>query len=132
MQGAGFGAEGTVDTFGNGNRGVYDYDSTTATRFVRKTDPNAPNASGTISYPFSPDARFDLDFFMEEAKKQGTYQSSAVDITNSNYPKSSNDQTIFFVDASGSKTNLQYRVNQNLTSGSGAWLREQSSFAMET
>jgi hypothetical protein len=73
VQGAGFGAEGTVDTFGNGNRGVYDYDSTTATRFVRKTDPNAPNAPGTISYPFNPDARFDLDFFMEEAKKEGTY-----------------------------------------------------------
>ena len=119
VQGAGFGAEGTVDTFGSGSRGVYDYDSTTATRFVRKTDPNAPNAPGTISYPFDPDAQFDMDFFMEEAKKQGTYQSSAVDISNSNYPKSSNDQTIFFVDAGGSTTNLQYRVSQNLTSGSG-------------
>jgi hypothetical protein len=120
VQGAGFAAEGTVSDFGGGTRGVYDYDSATATKFVRKANPNSPNASGTISYPFNPDAEFDLDFLMEEAKSQGNYYSSAVDISNSNYPTTSNDQTVFFVDAGGATNFLQYRVDQNLTSGSGS------------
>jgi hypothetical protein len=123
VQGAGLAAEGTVADFGGGTRGVYDYDSNTATRFVRKANPNSPNAPGTISYPFNPDAEFDLDFFMEEAKRQGNYRSSAVDISNSNYPATSNDQTVFFVDANGSTSFLQYRVSQNLTAGSGGVAR---------
>lgn len=119
VQGAGLAAEGTVADFGGGSRGVYDYDANTATEFVRKTNPNSPNAAGTISYPFNPDAEFDLDFFMEEAKRQGNYYSSAVNIDNDNYPDTSDDQTVFFVDAGGATNPLQYRVSQNLTAGSG-------------
>lgn len=119
VQGAGLAAEGTVDDFGGGTRGVYDYDSTTATTFVRKTDPDVPNAPGTISYPFNPNAEFDLDFLMEEAKRQENYQPSATDIDNDNYPETSNDQTVFFMDAGGDTDFQQYRVNQNLTAGSG-------------
>jgi hypothetical protein len=118
VQGAGFAAEGTVADFGGGTRGVYDYDRNTATRFVRKANPDAQNAAGTISYPFNPDTEFDLDFLMEEAKRQGNYKSSPVDISNSNYPGSSNEQTVFFVDDGGNTSNLQYKVSQNRTSGS--------------
>lgn len=117
VQGAGLAAEGAVDDFGG--KGVYDYDSSTSTKFVSKFDLTTDNAPGTISYPFNPDAKFDLDFLMEEAKSQGNYQSSAVDISNTNYPTASTDQTVFFVDAGGNTTDLQYRVSQNSTPGSG-------------
>lgn len=112
VQGVGLAAEGRVDDFGGGTRGVYDYDSSTTTRFVRKANLNAENAPGTISYPFNPDAEFDLDFLMEEAKRQGNYLSSATDITNTNFPATSNEQTVFFVDAGGATSYLDYRVNR--------------------
>lgn len=119
VQGAGLAAEGTVDDFGGGTRGVYDYDSTTATKFVRKIDPDVPNSPGTISYPFNPNAEFDLDFLMEEAKRQGNYEPSVAAINNITYPQTSNDQTVFFMDAGGDTGFQQYRVSQNLTAGSG-------------
>jgi hypothetical protein len=77
--------------------GVHDYDRYTGTkgsnnRFVRKADPDEPNAPGTISYPFDPDAGLDLDLLAEEARRQRNYHSSAVDINDSNHPNTSNDQ----------------------------------------
>lgn len=97
--------------------GVYDYDSTTGAKgsgkeFMRKSDPYVPNDPGEISYPFNPNAKFDLDFLAEEAKRQGNYYSSPVDITNSNYPTDSDSQTVFFVDAGGSTGELKYRVDR--------------------
>ncbi len=97
--------------------GVYDYDRYTGTkgsnkRFVRKADPDEPNAPGTISYPFDTEAGFDLDFLMEEAESQGNYRSSAVDITDAEYPTASDDRTVFFVDAGGDTDFLEYRVDR--------------------
>jgi hypothetical protein len=94
--------------------GIHDYDRYTGTkgsnkRFVRKADPDVPNAPGTISYPFDPGAGLDLNFLMEEARRQGNYRSSAVDITD--YPTASNDQTVFFVDAGGAPDFLEYSVD---------------------
>jgi hypothetical protein len=95
--------------------GIHDYDGYTGAkgsnrRFVRKSDPGEPNAPGTISYPFNPDAGLDLNFLMEEARSQGNYRSSAVDITDADYPASSDDQTVFFVDAGGATDFLEYSV----------------------
>jgi hypothetical protein len=116
--GAGLAAEGLVCENGDCSDspassvadGIHDYDRYTGTngsnkRFVRKTDPNAPNAPGTISHPFDPGAGFDLDFLMEEAMRQGNYRSSAVDITD--YPTASNDRTVYFVDAGGAADFLE-------------------------
>ena len=119
VRGTGLAAEGSVADFGGGTRGVYDYDASTATRFIQKTDPNVPNTPGTITYPFNPNAEFDLDFLMEEAKRQGNYEAAATDIDNTTFPAASNDQTVFFMDAGGDTGFRQYRVNQNSTVGSG-------------
>jgi hypothetical protein len=94
--------------------GVHDYDRYTGTKgsnklFVRKADPDVPNAPGTISYPFDPGASLDLNFLMEEARRQGNYRSSAADITD--FPTVSNDQTVYFVDAGGAANFLEYRVD---------------------
>jgi hypothetical protein len=121
MVGAGLAAEGLVCENGDCSDspassvadGIHDYDRYTGTkgsnkRFVRKADPDAPNAPGTISHPFDPGAGFDLDFLMEEAGIQGNYRSSAVDITD--YPTASNDRTVYFVDAGGAADFLEYSV----------------------
>jgi hypothetical protein len=81
-------------------------------RFVRKPDPDEPNAPGTISYPSDPEIGLDLDFLMEEARRQGNYRSSATDITDADYPASSNDRTVFFVDAGGATDSLEYGVER--------------------
>jgi hypothetical protein len=122
MTGAGLAAEGLICENGDCSDspansvadGIHDYDRYTGTkgsnkRFVRKTDLDAPNAPGTISYPFDPGAGLDLDFLMEEARRQGNYRSSAVDITD--YPTTSNDQTVYFVDAGGAADFLEYSVD---------------------
>lgn len=122
MTGAGLAAEGLVCENGDCSDspansvadGVHDYDGYTGARgsnkrFVRKADPGVPNAPGTISYPFDPGTGLDLDFLMEEAKRQGNYRPSAADITD--YPMPSNDQTVFFVDAGGATDFLEYRVD---------------------
>jgi hypothetical protein len=36
-----------------------------------------------------------------EARSQGNHRSSAVDITDADFPTSSNNRTVFFVDAGG-------------------------------
>jgi hypothetical protein len=121
--GAGLAAEGLVCEDGDCSGspadsvadGFHDYDRYTGTtgsnkRFVRKTDPNVPNASGTISYPFDPGAGLDLDFLMEEAARQGNYRSSAMDI--SDYPTASNDLTVYFVDAGGAADFLEYSADR--------------------
>ncbi|MCA1688129.1 MAG: hypothetical protein LC714_05975, partial [Actinobacteria bacterium] len=125
ITGAGLAAEGLVCANGNCSGssansvadGIHDYDRYTGTKgsnklFVRKTDPGEPNAPGTISYPFDPENSLDLNFLMEEAERQGNYRSSAVDITDSDYPASSNDQTVFFVDAGGAAGFLEYGVDR--------------------
>jgi Tfp pilus assembly protein PilX len=99
--------------------GVNDYDSTTATtgsrkKFERKTDVNAPNPTGIISYPFNPDASFDLDVLRREAQRQGNYYASHVNITNTNYPPNSTGRTVFFVD-SNSTSSVSYSVSHNPT-----------------
>jgi hypothetical protein len=125
MTGAGLAAEGLVCENGNCPDsptssvadGIHDYDRYTGAkgsnrRFVRKADPHEPNGPGTISYPFDPEPGFDLDFLMEEARKQGNYRSSATDITGTDYPAGSNDQTVFFVDAGGATTFLEYSIDR--------------------
>jgi len=131
VTGAGLAAEGRIcannactvsvsDSFYN----TYDYDGYSATKFCRKPAPspsvpcsttatvNDTNPSGTISYPFSPVDDFSIDFLKEEAQRQNRYFSSATDIDNAEYiPATSNDQTVFFVDAGGSTTFLKYLVN---------------------
>ena len=120
--GAGLAAEGLVCENGDCSDspassvadGIHDYDRHTGAkgsnkRFVRKTDPNAPNTPGTISYPFDPMAGLDLDLLMEEARRQGNYRSSAVDITD--YPTASNDRTVYFVDAGGAADFLELGVD---------------------
>ena len=122
MVGAGLAAEGLVcengDCSGSSDDsvadGIHDYDGYTGTRgsnrrFVRKADPDAPNAPGTISYPFDPGAALDLDFLAEEARRQGNYRSSAVDITD--YPAASDDRTVYFVDAGGAADSIEYSAN---------------------
>lgn len=119
--GAGLAAEGLVCENGDCSDspansvadGIHDYDRYTGTkgsnrRFVRKPDPGAPNEPGTISYPFDPDRDFDLDFLAEEARRQGNYHSSAVDITGADYPQTSGEGTVFFVDAGGATDFVEY------------------------
>jgi len=121
--GAGLAAEGLVCENGDCSGspadsvadGIHDYDRYTGTkgsskRFVRKADPNAPNAPGTISYPFDAGSGLDLAFLMEEARRQGNYRSSAVDITD--YPTASNDRTVYFVDAGGAADFIEYRTDR--------------------
>jgi hypothetical protein len=120
---AGFGAEGLIcknacsDPSDSIADGINDYDSTTATkgsqkRFVRKSDSdiasNVANASGTISYPFNPNAKFDLTLLESIAREQGNYHEGNIDIvdttstlTNKKYPNPSSDQTVFYVKANG-------------------------------
>src|SRR3712207_5187055 len=80
--------------------------------FVLKADPGDPNAPGTISYPFDPEAGFDLDLLIEEAERQGNYRSSTVYITSADYPTVSNDQTVFFVDADRATDFLEYSADR--------------------
>jgi hypothetical protein len=125
VTGAGLAAEGLVCQNGDCSDspansvadGIHDYDRYTGTkgsnrRFVRKPDPDEPNAPGTISYPFNPGFGLDLDFLMEEARRQGNYRSSATDITDADYPASSSDRTVFFVDAGGATNFLEYAVDR--------------------
>ena len=125
MSGAGLAAEGLVCQDGDCYDspadsvadGVHDYDGYTGTkgsnrRFVRKPDPDEPNAPATISYPFDPEIGADLNFLMEEARRQGNYRPSATDITNADYPAVSNDRTVFFVDAGGDGDPLVYGVER--------------------
>ena len=111
VQGVGFGAEGTVENFGNGSRGVYDYDSSTTTKFVRKSleeiANNVANAPGAITYPFNPYAKFDLETLKQIAKSQGNYYEGGVTI-DSQYPDPSSDQTVFYVNAKGG--NVTYKT----------------------
>jgi hypothetical protein len=125
ITGAGLAAEGLVCQNGDCSDspansvadGIHDYDRYTETegsnrRFVRKPDPDEPNAPGTISHPFNPEVGLDLTFLMEEAKRQGSYRSSATDITDADYPASSNDRTVFFVDAGGATDSIEYGVDR--------------------
>ena len=124
ITGAGLAAEGLVCENGDCSDspansvadGIHDYDHHTGTRgsnkqFVRKQDPGEPNEPATISYPFDPDAAFDLDFLAEEARRQGNYRSSAVDITSADYPRTSSEGTVFFVDAGGARDFIEYGVD---------------------
>ena len=117
IEGAGFAAEGTVQDFGGGTRGVYDYDSTTTTRFVRKSDPTADNASGTISYPFNPDTKFDLEILERITRDQNNYYEGDINIDTNNtasnrkYPEGSTDLTVFYVRANGAS--IDYNVSYN-------------------
>jgi hypothetical protein len=127
----GFAAEGIIcknncsgpsDSIADGR---YDYDSTTALkgslkRFVRKSNAdisnNAVNASGTISYPFNPNAKFDLTSLENIARGQGNYYEGDVNIVSTatggaKYPSPSSDQTVFYVRANGATTD--YRADYN-------------------
>ncbi len=119
VEGVGFAAQGSVADFGGGTRGVYDYDSgTTPTRFVRKEDPYVPpydpNAANIISYPFNPDAKFDLAFLKELARDQGNYYEGDINIDGNNtasnrkYPEGSTNLTVFYVKANGAE--IEYNV----------------------
>ena len=123
ISGAGLAAEGVVcengvcsDSSANSTAdGVHDYDRYTGSkgsnkRFVRKTDPDVPNAPDTISHPFDPEISPDLDFLMDEARRQGNYRSSAVDITDAEYPTASDDRTVYFIDAGGATDFIEYGV----------------------
>ena len=118
VEAAGFAALGTVDNFGDGTRGVYDYDSGTLTKFVRKENPYVPpydpNAPGTISFPFNPDLKFDLETLEAIARSQNNYYTGEVDIDentlgdNIKYPEGSTDLTVLYVKAGGAK--IHYNV----------------------
>ena len=129
VTGAGLAAEGKVcgnnacTTSAADN--VHDYDSTTATKFCRKPAPTPslpcsttvaggePNPSGTISYPFDPNAIPNLQLLKEEAQRQGRYFSTRTDIDNAQYQPATSKgaQTVIFVDAGGNTANVDYRVN---------------------
>jgi hypothetical protein len=122
ITGAGLAAEGLICENGDCSDspassvadGTHDYDRYTGSKgsnkqFVGKPDPAEPNAPGTISYPFDPEVSLDLNFLREEAERQGNYRSSAADI--SDYPRASDDQTVFFVDAGGATDFLEYRAD---------------------
>ena len=125
VQGAGFGAEGLIckqrsqcsvdsDSIADG---INDYDRTTVTKgsqkkFVRKSATDiangAANALGTITYPFNPNADFDLTLLESIARDQGNYYEGNIDIvhtdstsTNKKYPSPSSDQSVFYVKANG-------------------------------
>ena len=125
LRGAGFGSEGLIcekesqcSTAGDSIAdGKYDYDSTTATKgsqkkFVRKSPSdianNVANTSGTITYPFNPNAKFDLETLKRIAKSQGNYYEGSVTI-DSQYPNPSSDQTVFYVNAKGG--DVTYKTN---------------------
>lgn len=111
--GVGFAAEGTVTGNGYTVDGVHDYDSTTATKgskkkFVQKTNASAPNSAGIISYPFVPDASFDIEALKAEAQKQGNYCNRLANIGDrpllstdacDGYPRGSTQRTVYFMDA---------------------------------
>ncbi len=130
---AGFGAQGIIcknncsgpsDSIADGK---YDYDSTTSSKgslkkFVRKSDADiasgAGNASGTITYPFNPNAKFDLDLLKNIARSQQNYYEGEIDIVdtrfavstaNKQYPNCSSDLTVFYVKANGK--NIDYSAN---------------------
>lgn len=117
VEGAGFAAEGTVADFGGGTRGVYDYDENTddiSAKFVRKENPYDPNATGTISYPFNPDAEFDLEVLKQIARDQENYYEGDINIDRNNtasnrkYPEGSTNLTVFYVKANGAE--IDYNV----------------------
>ncbi|QIN78021.1 hypothetical protein GBA65_05240 [Rubrobacter marinus] len=75
----GFGAAGRVCASNNTTgckappNGTSYFDSETDISLVAKEDPEAANETGTISYPFDPAARPDMELLMEEAMTIGTY-----------------------------------------------------------
>lgn len=105
--------------------GKNDYDSTTGAKgsnksFVRKSDAdianNTANASGTVSYPFNPNVKFDFETLERIAREQGNYYEGEVDIVstastiaNKKYPNPSSDQTVFYVKAN--ETTIDYFAN---------------------
>lgn len=111
IEGAGFAAEGRLINFDVGSRNAYDYDSQTPARFVRKSDPNASNAPNTISYPFDPGAKFDLDTLEQIARDQGNFHEGSINIDSNNtagnreYPRGSTNSTVFYVRANGGLVN---------------------------
>lgn len=127
--GAGLGAAGFIcdsasscssnsDSVANG---IQDYDSSTGPdgrnvgsrkKFIRKDPATSSQTSNQISYPFDPDKGFPLELLREEARRQGNYYSSRVDITNANFPTNSTGRTVFFVDAN-STTDVDYTVNRS-------------------
>jgi Tfp pilus assembly protein PilX len=126
--GAGLGAAGLIcnsasscssnsDSVANG---IQDYDSSTGPdgrnvgskkKFIRKNPATGAQTSNQISYPFDPDEGLPLELLREEAKRQGNYYSSRVDISNANYPTTSTGRTVFFVDAD-STTEIDFTVSR--------------------
>ena len=49
---------------------------------------------------------------MDEARRQGNYRSSAVDITDAEYPTASDDRTVYFIDAGGATDFIEYGVDR--------------------
>lgn len=130
VTGAGLAAEGKIcannsctatvaEPDGSVADGVYDYDSTTPDRFVRKdpADLDNPNAAGTITYPYNPYDTYDLEVLKDIAISQGNYyEGSTIDIEDSTpnaddkkYPEPSTSQTVFYVKANGG--DIDYNVN---------------------
>lgn len=126
--GAGLGAEGVICKTGANSTctdtasesiadGINDYDKYTGSKgskqtFARKADLNSDNPAGIITYPFNPDVRFDLDFLLEEAKKQNNYKPTRQNITDTNYPPTSDNQTVFFVEGEGNTTDIDFDVRR--------------------
>lgn len=112
---AGFGAAGEVCE-GNSTsnckspEGASSFDSSSTPRLVVKEDPEAANASGTISYPFDRNARPDMELLMEEAKEVGTYytpSSGSFDITEDRMRQAlqGGSTPVVFVDFPGAASN---------------------------
>lgn len=123
VEGAGLGAEGWICKNNCSNAsdseadGINDYDSETATEFIRKNPLDSESQLGSeISYPFASTNDINdvisIELLRELAIEQGNYEESPTNIDNDNHPGSdSNEQTVFFVDAKGDTGNLQYTVN---------------------
>jgi hypothetical protein len=148
VEGAGFGAEKWVcrNTCSSASDsiadGVYDYDSTTATtgsrkKFERKSNTDisngTANASGTITYPFNPNADFDLTLLQSIARDQGNYYEGNIDIvstgstiSNKKYPSPSSDQTIFYVNANGAT--IEYFADYSPSQAKGLIIIENGNF----
>lgn len=118
---AGFGAEGRV--CGNATcttsvaDGVNDFDSTTSTKFIRKSTPQGLQTSSEITYPFETDTSTLIRFLEDEARRQLNYYSAPQDIDSTTnggkakYPETSDERTVFFMDANGQTADIDYAVN---------------------
>lgn len=82
------------------------FDANSTPQLVYKEDPEVANDTGTISYPFDPAARPDMELLIEEATKIGTYYapsggSFSIDESVVNRAQTGTSTPVVFVDFQG-------------------------------